>query len=200
MINDDTNGQHPIILSDGVNRLWQHGMHEERLFHDRLNYFSLLETGLLSLCAIMYNKEPEIGFFLPLTIVALLFTLLWLVIQVRHWAYCVHVHNRIRQMVPEYRATVEAFARPGQPDGLSISKPLAFSVPVLFAGTWVAFFIWLLIRAGPTPAPEIAITTDRLVIAVLAAVIGLLAFRLRRVEAILRERPSPSSDQHSPDD
>ena len=25
---------------DEVNRLWQHGMHEERLFHDRLNYFS----------------------------------------------------------------------------------------------------------------------------------------------------------------
>jgi hypothetical protein len=26
--------------ADEVNRLWQHGLHEERLFHDRLNYFS----------------------------------------------------------------------------------------------------------------------------------------------------------------
>ena len=59
--------------ADEVNRLWQHGMHEERLFHDRLNYFSFLETGLLSICAIMYNKEPAVGFFLPLTVVGLLF-------------------------------------------------------------------------------------------------------------------------------
>ncbi len=44
--------------ADEVNRLWQHGMHEERLFHDRLNYFSFLETGLLTICVIMYNKEP----------------------------------------------------------------------------------------------------------------------------------------------
>src|SRR5688572_337556 len=30
-----------------LNRLWQHGMHEERLFHDRLNYFSAVQVGLL---------------------------------------------------------------------------------------------------------------------------------------------------------
>jgi hypothetical protein len=137
----------PRPSPDEVNRLWQHGMHEEKLFHDRLNYFSGLETGLLTICGIMYNKEPTVGFFLPLTALALLFTLLWLVIQVRHWAYVEHVHVRIRQIVPEYRATVEAFAGPGRRGGLSISKPLALSVPVLFAGTWVAFFIWILTRA-----------------------------------------------------
>ena len=60
---------HPTTPPDEVNRLWQHGMHEERLFHDRLNYFSFLETGLLTLCVIMYNKEPSIGFFLPVAVV-----------------------------------------------------------------------------------------------------------------------------------
>jgi hypothetical protein len=39
----------PVSLSqDELNRLWQHGLHEERLFHDRLNYFSVAEIGLLS--------------------------------------------------------------------------------------------------------------------------------------------------------
>jgi hypothetical protein len=33
--------------ADELNRLWQHGLHEERLFHDRLNYFSAVEIGLL---------------------------------------------------------------------------------------------------------------------------------------------------------
>jgi hypothetical protein len=129
---------------DGVNRLWQHGMHEERLFHDRLNYFSFLETGLLTIYGIMYNKEPERGFFVPICVVGLAFTLLWLFIQRRHWTYCVHVNSRIKRLVPEYKATLEAF--PNGRDGLSISKPLALAVPVLFACTWIAFLVWILVR------------------------------------------------------
>ena len=52
---------------DEVNRLWQHGMHEERLFHDRLNYFSAMQIGLLGVFAILYHKEPAVGVFVPLT-------------------------------------------------------------------------------------------------------------------------------------
>lgn len=131
---------------DEINRLWQHGMHEERLFHDRLNYFSALQVGLLGIFAILYQKEPAVGVFLPLTAVALAFTLLWLGIQMRHWSYCVHVNERIKKLVPEYRRTLAAFAGPGRTDGLSISRPLAFAVPLLFAATWIAFITWVLMR------------------------------------------------------
>ncbi|HSQ55390.1 MAG TPA: hypothetical protein VLM40_06565 [Gemmata sp.] len=138
-------GEAPRPSPDEINRLWQHGMYEERLFHDRLNYFSFLETGLLTLCGIMYNKEPAIWFFLPLAVVALLFTILWLMIQTRHWAYCEHVHSRIRQFVPEYRATLDGF-RGGSGTGFAISKPLALAVPTLFALTWIAFVVWLVVH------------------------------------------------------
>jgi hypothetical protein len=131
---------------DEVNRLWQHGMHEERLFYDRLNYFSAMQVGLLGVFAILYNKEPSPAVFVPLTATALAFTLLWLRVQVRHWRYCVHVHEQIRRVVPEYRRTVAAFAGPGRKDGLSISRPLAFAVPPLFAAMWVALFAWVLAR------------------------------------------------------
>jgi hypothetical protein len=133
---------------DEVNRLWQHGMHEEKLFHDRLNYFSAVQVGLLGVFAILYHKEPSPGVFAPLTAVALAFALLWLRVQVRHWRYCVHVHDRIKQIVPEYGRTVAAFAAPGRADGLSIARPLAFAVPLLFAATWVALFAWVLARGG----------------------------------------------------
>ncbi len=136
----------PAPGPDEVNRLWQHGMHEERLFYDRMNYFSAIQVGLLGVFAILYQKEPSPGVFVPLTIVALVFTLLWLWVQVRHWRYCVHVHVQMKRVVPEYGRTVAAFAGPGRIDGLSISRPLAFSVPLLFAGTWVALFAWVLIR------------------------------------------------------
>lgn len=178
----------PAASTDEVNRLWQHGMHEERLFHDRLNYFSFLETGLLTICVIMYNKEPSIGFFLPVAVVALLLTLLWLIIQVRHWAYLEHVHVRIRQLVPEYRATVEAFAGPGRRDGLSISKPLALAVPALFACTWIALFVWILIRASAPGSPDAFLTPERAMLLVLVIVVAWLVLRLRRVERLLKEK------------
>ena len=183
--NATTPEQPNTISSDAINRVWQHGMHEERLFHDRLNYFSFLETGLLTLCGIMYNKEPAVGFFLPLTIVALLFTFLWLIIQTRHWIYCEHVNNRIRQLVPEYLATLEGYARPGRPDGLSLSRPLALAVPALFAGTWVAFLTWILIRADLSSTPPLNLTPERAILLVLSIALGWVILRLRRVEHAL---------------
>ncbi len=171
---------------DVANRVWQHGMHEERLFHDRLNYFSFLETGLLSICAIMYNKEPAVGFFLPLTVVGLLFTLLWLLIQTRHWAYCEHVHARTREMVPDYRVTLSTWAGPGERAGWSISRPLALAVPILFACTWLAFMVWILIRAE-APAAGAVLTPERAAILVLAVVVIWVVLRLRRAERRLKE-------------
>jgi hypothetical protein len=132
---------------DQVNRLWQHGMHEERLFHDRLNYFSAIHAGLLGAFAILYNKEVALGLFAPLTAVGLAFALLWLRVQVRHWRYCVHVYERLKREVPEYAETVGAFAAPGRVDGLSIARPLVVAVPLLFAATWVSLFAWVLFRA-----------------------------------------------------
>ena len=131
--------------ADEVNRLWQHGMHEERLFHDRMNFFSAMQVGLLGVFSILYNKEPALGVFVPLTLVALAFTLLWLVVQVRHWRYCVHVHVLVRRAVPEYSRTVASFVGRTE-DGLSIARPLAFAVPLLFAVIWVALLAWTIVR------------------------------------------------------
>ncbi len=75
--------------ADEVNRLWQHGMHEERLFTDRMNFFSAMQVGLLGVFAILYNKEPALGVFVPLTVLALAVPLLFAVIWVAllAWAF-----------------------------------------------------------------------------------------------------------------
>lgn len=172
--------------ADAANRVWQHGMHEEQLFHNRLNYFSFLETGLLSICAIMYNKEPALGLFLPLTLVGLLFTLLWLLIQTRHWAYCEHVHRRTRELVPDYRDTLAGWAGPGRSDGWSISRPLALAVPILFACTWLGFLVWILVRAD-APDATATVTPERAAIFALAVVLVWVVLRLRKAERRLKE-------------
>ncbi|MGE0173314.1 MAG: hypothetical protein AB7T49_11025 [Oligoflexales bacterium] len=128
---------------DEINRLWSHGLHEEKLFYDRLNYFTAMQVGLLGVFAILYNKDPAIGAFLPLTVVALAFTLIWHMVQVRHWRYCLHVYTHLKKAVPEYRRTISDYAGGRIKDGLSISWPLAFIVPALFAVTWLALIGWL---------------------------------------------------------
>ena len=169
----------PPPPADEINRLWQHGMHEERLFHDRLNYFSFLDTGLLTICAVMYNKEPAVGFFLPVAVIGLLFTLLWLTIQTRHWSYCEHLNARIRRLVPEYKALVEGMG--GRRAGFSISKPLALAVPCLFVATWLAFLVWLLVRDRVPPTAE-GVTPERVGLAALTVVVVWLVLRVKRLE------------------
>jgi hypothetical protein len=186
MITSDSNDSRPIT-PDEVNRLWQHGLHEERLFHDRLNYFSLVEMGLLTIFGIMFNKEPALGFFLPLTIIALLFTLLWLTIQARHWSYCAHIAARQKRLIPEYRATISEFSEKSWSRSFSISKTLALLLPALFACTWIAFFVWLLVRpAAVAPQSEI-ISFERLMLIVVSAALVWVIVKLRRLEKHLRE-------------
>ena len=184
----------PPPSPDELNRLWQHGLHEERLFHDRLNYFSALEMGLLTVCGILYNKGPAVEFLLPLTAVAILFSLLWLVIQTRHWRYCELVHVRIAELLPEYRATIARF---GRGTGLSLGKPLALAVPALFAGTWVAFLGWLLVR-GSVPPTGATLTPERVAIGVLAGTVAHLFIRIRRLERRVSKRLSVQAKQFTP--
>jgi len=138
------------LTPDGLNRLWQHGLHEERLFHDRLNYFSAVEIGLLSVFAILYNKDRPFGLLIPLTGAALAFTLFWLVIQYNHWRYCVYIHSRISELVPEYKKTVDNYfgqsAAEKRTTAFSFSKPLSLAAPALFALTWIAFFVWIILQ------------------------------------------------------
>lgn len=143
-----TDAPEPVLSPDEINRIWQHGMHEERLFYDRMNFFSAMQVGLLGIFAILYHKEPSPGVFIPLTVIALAFTILWYWVQVRHWRYCVHVNDHVRRSVPEYGRTVSSFAGRGRTDGLSISRPLAFTVPLLFAVMWVTFLAWVLARSA----------------------------------------------------
>jgi hypothetical protein len=134
---------------DELNRLWQHALHEERLFHDRLNYFSVVEIGLLSAFAILYNKDRPFGLLAALTGAAIAFTIFWFLLQYKHWRYCVFIYSRLREIVPEYRQTVDTFfgqtARDQQSTAFSFSKPLSLASPMLFALTWLAFLIWVIV-------------------------------------------------------
>ena len=135
---------------DELNRMWQHALHEERLFHDRLNYFSVVEIGVLSAFAILYNKDRPFGLLAALTGAALVFTVFWLLLQYKHWRYCMFLFSRLREILPDYKRTVDAFfgqqAADNRITAFSFSKPLSLAAPVLFALTWIAFLIWVMMN------------------------------------------------------
>jgi hypothetical protein len=138
------------LSQDELNRLWQHGLHEERLFHDRLNYFSVVEIGLLSTFAILYNKNRPFGLLIALSVAALAFTVFWLLLQYKHWRYNLFINLRLRKVLPEFRRTVDDHfgqnAEDKQTTGFSLSKPLLLAPPVLFALTWITFLIWVIVN------------------------------------------------------
>ena len=127
--------------------MWQHGLHEERLFHDRLNYFSVVEIGLLSTFAILYNKDRPFGLLVALIGAALVFTVFWFLLQYKHWRYSVFIHARMRRLIPDYEDTVEAYfgerSKDAQLTAFAFSKPLSLAPPVIFALTWIAFLVWI---------------------------------------------------------
>jgi hypothetical protein len=184
---DESAAPTPKLTPEEINRLWQHGLHEEKLFHDRLNYFSLLEMGLLTIYGVMYNKEPNVGFFLPLTVVALAFTLLWLVIQARHWQYWAHIVERQRRLIPEYRATVDEYTEVEWSRAFRVAKLLGVSIPAMFAVTWVAFFVWVIARPNNVNPQAEVVSIERGLIGVLILVVGWLAYRVARLEGKVKE-------------
>lgn len=135
---------------DELNRLWQHGLHEERLFHDRLNYFSVVEIGLLSAFAILYNKDRPLGLLAPLTVAALVFTVFWFLLQYKHLRYSLFLHSRLYETIPEYRQTIDGYfgqeAENKQLNAFSFSKPLSLAAPVLFGLTWIAILVWIFVN------------------------------------------------------
>ena len=177
----------PALTSDQVRRLWELGTHEDKLFHDRLNFFSILELGLLAVGGAMYSKEPALGFFIPFTAIALLFTLIWLAIQLRQlwWLEC--IENRLERFAPEFKAAVDEFAQNRWWRRFSVTRVLALAIPILFLGIWATFFVWLLVRPATVSEPQTVISLERVLLAIVIVGLVWLYFKQRRIEQRLCE-------------
>jgi len=69
---------------DQINRLFEHGLHVDTMLHNRMNFFLVFESVLLSVVSVLYSRpsSPKAVLF---TIICLGFvlTLLWGYIQAR---------------------------------------------------------------------------------------------------------------------
>lgn len=127
-------------------RLWQHAMHEDTMFGERLNSFLVLESVLLGLVAFLKQSEPQASAStasLPLFAVlgAVLTMLLWFV-QAKHRATLKIVADKARSEFPELRR-VRTELRKRLWWRLSASLVLAHVVPPVLLLVWIRLFFYL---------------------------------------------------------
>jgi hypothetical protein len=120
--------------ADQRQRFWQHAMHEDGQFNDRLNFFLVFESILLGIVATLYAKSDNIDPTLwAMAMLGLVITLLWMNVQVYHKFYLDSFSARLEQF-SEFAKTTE-YDRKWFFD--STRHVLSYVIPLTVA------FIWL---------------------------------------------------------
>lgn len=189
----------PIHERDEANRMWQHGLHEDTLFQHRLASFTLIESVLLGFISNLLGKSAADPFAWYVAVVALLFSVIWLFIQYRHWVYLAHVTKRIQQYAPEFKATLATFSNYWL-WRFDTPRLLALAIPTLFVVIWTALLGWMLLKPSEEIKNTFGISFDRLLICVLTTLAIWFFLRLRKIEKLLLT-PTPAAPvtpQNSP--
>jgi hypothetical protein len=128
--------------NDQKNRLWAHKIHVNESFYDRLNFFLVFESVLLGVVGILYSRShPEMFVIRVITILGLSLTIVWGYIQARHKYILNELNALSKEVLVEYRITLERRARVKWP--FSSMWLLAYAVPTLVAFVWVILLIFL---------------------------------------------------------
>jgi len=118
-------------------RAWQHALHEENVFNDRLNFFLLAEAMLLVFHAEVIGKIGEAG-LLMIGLLGVVITILWVIINARQIADLEDAKAKLRTCLPDYATYAQnAQATRGKLRG-SAAPILGYAVPFVVALIWLA--------------------------------------------------------------
>jgi hypothetical protein len=132
------------LTPEEKSRLWQHGMHEDQVFNNRLQFFLALETMLFGLVALLLgnfirdeNPSPVQSLIFRLVLgLGLLLTLVWSYVQARQRYVFENLRNRIRKHLPEYNITRDEREKIRWP--FSNLTLLTYIIPGIFILLWIA--------------------------------------------------------------
>ena len=118
-------------------RLLQHGIHEENVFYNRLNFFLLFESVLFSAFLSAQSSDRPLSSTLAWTVVGLglLSSVFWLVVQYDKLMLVKTLVKRIVEYLPEFGETIrQAQAKRGA--NIRATEALALVTPSMFVGVW----------------------------------------------------------------
>jgi hypothetical protein len=135
---------HENLDEEQISHLWQHAMHSQNRFDNRLNFFLIFESVLLGVVASLYSKSPSskpilitlicLGFFL---------TILWGYIQAREKFLFEGSEKRLKEVSPVYQETVLRRTQANWP--LHSTPLLTYGVPTVVTLVWVVLFVFAVI-------------------------------------------------------
>ena len=128
--------------SDEINRLWEHALHEDNLFNDRLNFFLVFESVLVGVVGVLFAQDaPSIPILRFISAFGLTLTVLWLYIQAKQKHTLDVLKTRAELLVPEFKETIEQIRH--SRFLVSGTLLLAYFVPGSFAVLWMGILVVL---------------------------------------------------------
>lgn len=127
--------------NDQLNRLRQHGLHEDEMFHTKLNFFLVYESVFLGVVGLLYSRPiPPKTVLICFTCLGFILTIIWGYVQARHKYIFDSIRALQREVIPEYKLTMERREQVKWP--ISSNFLLAYVTPLLVAITWIVLFIF----------------------------------------------------------
>lgn len=129
-------------------RAWQHALHEENVFNDRLNFFLLAEAMLLVFHAEVIGKVGETGLLL-IGALGVIITILWVIINARQIGDLEDAKAKMRTCLPDYAAYDLSAEEKRRKLRRSAAPILGYAVPVVVALIWMALIAETLLPNSP---------------------------------------------------
>jgi hypothetical protein len=143
-------GESQTFPQGHCDRAWQHALHEENVFNERLNFFLVAEAMLLVFHAEVIGKIGD-DELLAIGVLGLVITFLWVIINVRQIADLEVAKRELRLCVPEQAQRMEA--QKGLLRG-SAGVILGYLVPLAVGSIWIALIVGDRPPAQPNQAPQ----------------------------------------------
>ena len=128
------------ISQDALNRLWELGLHEDKAFNDRLNFFLVFESVFLGVIASLANNATVNTLFIKIiAIIGLLITFIWGYVQAKHKFIIDDMKAQGRELLPEYSDVAKRRRKSKFP--FSVTSILTYVIPALISLIWIALIV-----------------------------------------------------------
>ena len=122
--------------------LFEHMLHEDTMFNERLNFFLVFESVIMGIVGILYQKDaPSLPVIRTLIILAIIMTLTWGYVQARQKYILNQLVARAVKEMNAYRSILEERKRVRWPIGnLAL---LSYFIPTVVTALWVTLLFTL---------------------------------------------------------
>lgn len=130
-----------VIEQDVLTRILMHGMHEETMFYNRINFFMLIEALLFTSLLQAEGLKPSNAWSAAIcAVVGILVTFIWLRIQIDKYRMFTAISKRLEDDVPDFARTLEIL-RQMYPREVRATKMLTWFPATVCGIAWLVLLI-----------------------------------------------------------